>query len=218
MSLDNDINEKKLDETSQLIILEYIETIINQILYYRFMYPQTAFIPLTKYSLSCHFVRGDIMADYLSTMLNQIESALKDNSLRHIFINIFDEREQVVAERYIIWVEHNFKMSDIDHWLVRPRSEEIIFKVLNQKETILKNLRDSMKLILAKIIQTCITPMPPVYVYRRWEILLKLDSDPEATKNLPKIEKTFIPSPSTGIRPIGQFESPFYNIKAAVII
>ena len=69
---------------SQLIILEYIETIINQILYYRFMYPESAFIPLKKYSLSCHFVRGDIMTDYLSTMLNQIESALKDNSLRKV--------------------------------------------------------------------------------------------------------------------------------------
>jgi len=55
--------------------------------------------------------------------------------------------------------------------------------------------------------------MPPVYVYRRWEILLKL-SDPESNE----IEKTFVPSPSAGIRPIGQFESPFYNIKAAVII
>ena len=101
-----DINEelKKIDETrnrvkflkpspceklkkkltiSQLIILEYIETIINQILYYRFMYPESAFIPLTKYSLACHFVRGDIMTDYLSMMLNQIESTLKNNSLRN---------------------------------------------------------------------------------------------------------------------------------------
>ena len=69
---------------SQLIILEYIETIINQILYYRFMYPESAFIPLKKYSLACHFVRGDIMTDYLSTMLNQIESALKNNSLRKV--------------------------------------------------------------------------------------------------------------------------------------
>jgi len=84
-----DINEelKKIDESSRLIILEYIETLINQILYYRFMYPESAFIPLKKYSLACHFVRGDIMTDYLSTMLNQIESALKNNSLRNCSIN-----------------------------------------------------------------------------------------------------------------------------------
>ena len=68
---------------SRLIILEYIETIINQILYYRFMYPESAFIPLKKYSLACHFVRGDIMTDYLSMMLNKIETALKNNSLRN---------------------------------------------------------------------------------------------------------------------------------------
>ena len=162
---------------------------------------------------------------------------------RHIFINVFDEREQVVAERYVIWVEHNFKSSDINHWITRPISEERISDVLDQKETILKNLKDSMKLILAKIIQdsyyecsqveplvtlfgmqhmqvffqipfkTCITPMPPVYVHRRWEILLKL-TEPDSNE----IEQTFVPSPSTGIRPIGHFESILYNIKAAVII
>jgi len=132
---------------------------------------------------------------------------------RHIFINIFDEREQVIAERYIIWVEHNFKSSDINHWITRPRSEERISDFLDQKETTLNNLKNSMKLILAKLIQNCITPMPPVYVYRRWEILLKL-SDPESGET----EQTFVPSPSTGIRPIGHFESPLYNIKAAVII
>ena len=72
---------------------------------------------------------------------------------RHIFINIFDEREQVIAERYIIWVEHNFQSSDIDHWVLQPRSEERISEFLKQKEIVLNNLRDSMKLILAKVIQ-----------------------------------------------------------------
>ena len=46
------------------------------------MYPESAFIPLKKYSLPCHFVRGDILVDYLSRMLTQIESGLKDDSLR----------------------------------------------------------------------------------------------------------------------------------------
>ena len=73
---------------------------------------------------------------------------------RHIFINIFDEREQVIAERYIIWLEHNcFESSDIDRWVMQPRSEERISEFLKQREIVLKNLRDSMKLILAKIIQ-----------------------------------------------------------------
>ena len=72
---------------------------------------------------------------------------------RHIFINIFDEREQVIAERYIIWVEHNFKSSDINHWITRPHSEERISDFLDQKETTLNNLKNSMKLILAKLIQ-----------------------------------------------------------------
>ena len=72
---------------------------------------------------------------------------------RHLFINIFDEKEQIIAERYIIWVEHSFESSDIDHWVLQPRSEERISEFLKQREIVLKNLRDSMKLILAKIIQ-----------------------------------------------------------------
>ena len=66
------------------------------------MYPESAFIPLKKYSLACHFVRGDIMTDYLSTMLSQIESALKNNSLRNRGINN-EVREFIVCEPMVFF-------------------------------------------------------------------------------------------------------------------
>ena len=73
------------------------------------MYPESAFIPLKKYSLACHFVRGDIMTDYLSTMLSQIESALKNNSLRNRGINN-EVREFIVCEPmvYFFMLEKTF--------------------------------------------------------------------------------------------------------------
>lgn len=100
------------------IILEFVEIVINQILYLRAIYPQQIFKKCKAYSLPVYCSIYPPLNSYVKNALIAAKHLIEENNLRRLELIIYKGSEDNILECFTMAFSSELKVSDSDRYLM----------------------------------------------------------------------------------------------------